>query len=362
VLARRARFEALVVAAALAGLVAVPAADAAAPTARAAVVGGREAPRGAYPWIVALSRGCGGTLIAADRILTAGHCVEDLRVSSLRAYVSAYTRQRGGYRYDGFEVEPIDIATHPDYRSLDDGGPLNDAAIIRLAEPLPDVPVVKLADPDTAMPAPGGEAKVVGWGVTRTDVRSAPLARGLREGALRVLSDTACNRVYGEDGTYRRSVMVCARSRNALRRPNTSPCVGDSGGPLVVGDTQIGIVSFGISCGALNEPTVFSRVAGLRSFTDDPEPTWAPQPLGRPRVTGTVRAGRTVTCRAPAFRGRVDRIRFRWGINGILVATGQRVRVTRNARGKVLQCRAIAVNPGGATPSTASPELRVPRR
>ena len=120
-------------------------------------------------------------------------------------------------------------------------------------------------------------------------------------------------------------------------------------------------MSFGISCGALNEPTVFSRVAGLRSFIDDPEPVWSPQPLGPATVTGTLRPGRTATCVAPQFRNPVARIRYRWGINGLLVATGRRVRVTRAARGKVLQCRAVAVNAGGETPSPASTARRVPR-
>ena len=338
---------------------AVPAA-ADGPTARGAVVGGEDAPRGAYPWIVALSRGCGGTLIAPDRILTAGHCVEDLRVTDLRAYVGAHTRRAGGYRYDGLEVDPVDIATHPGYRSLEAGGPASDSAIIRLAAPVQGVPLVPLAGPSDAVPAGGAEATVIGWGVTRTDLRRAPLAHALRQGGLRVLSDRSCNRVYGDGGSFRASVMLCARSRNALRRPNTSPCIGDSGGPLVRGGVQIGIVSFGISCGALNEPTVFSRVAGMREFIDRPEPVWAPQPLGIPQVTGSLRPGQMATCVAPAFRGRVDRVRYRWGINGLLVASGRQVRVTRAARGKVLQCRAVGVNEGGATPSAASPVRRVP--
>jgi hypothetical protein len=37
------------------------------------------------------------------------------------------------------------------------------------------------------------------------------------------------------------------------------------------------------------------------------------------------------------------------------------VRITRTALGKVLQCRAIGVNAGGATPSRMSPALRVAR-
>jgi trypsin len=332
------------------------------PKIRAAVVGGREAPAGAYPWMVALSRGCGGTLIAPDRVLTAGHCVEDMRISELRLYVGARTRRRGGYRYDGVAVRAVDAATHPLYRPLDGGGPLNDVAILRLATPVPNVPPVRLATPaEAALATSGAVATVIGWGVTKTDLQRAPLATGLQQGDLRILGDRSCNRVYGQDGSYRRSVMLCARSRNADRRPNTSPCVGDSGGPLVVGDVQVGIVSFGISCGALHEPTVFSRVAALRSFIDQPEPVWAPQPLGRARVTGTMEVGRTATCVPPAFRGQVDRLRYRWGVDGLLVATGRRVRITRGARGKVLQCRAVAVNDGGATPSAASPERRVSR-
>jgi secreted trypsin-like serine protease len=313
--------------------------------------------------MVALSRGCGGTLIAPDRVLTAGHCVEALRVADAHLFVSAYTRKRGGYTYDGRSVKAVDVATHPNYKTLDDGGPANDAAVLKLSAPITDVPLVRLARPEDAPLVAGGQvATVIGWGVTRTDLRTAPLATQLRQGGLRILSEAGCDRVYGEDDTYRSSVMLCARSKNAMRRPNTSPCVGDSGGPLVVGDLQVGIVSFGISCGALNEPTVFSRIAGLRSFIDDPDPVWSPQPLGPATVTGTLEPGRTVTCVAPPFRNPVSHIRYRWGINGLLVATSRRVRVTRAARGKVLQCRAVAENAGGETPSPASAVQRVPRR
>ena len=48
-----------------------------------AIVGGEEAAPGEFPHQVALLRGgvggslmCGGSLIAADRVLTAGHCCD----------------------------------------------------------------------------------------------------------------------------------------------------------------------------------------------------------------------------------------------------------------------------------------------
>jgi secreted trypsin-like serine protease len=330
--------------------------------ARAAVVGGEAAPAGRYPWMVALSRGCGGTLIAPDRVLTAGHCVEDLRVADLRLFVGARNRRPGTYRYDGIAVRAVDVATHPGYRSLEGGGPNADVAVLKLERPITEVPPVRLATPAQAAYFDGGSpATVVGWGVTRTDLQNAPLSTGLRRGALRILSDRTCRRIYGSDNSFRRRVMLCARSRKLSRRPNTSPCVGDSGGPLVIGgDVQVGIVSFGISCGALHEPTVFTRVAALRAFIDQPTPVWAPQPLDRARVVGEVRPGNVVTCEPPAWRNTVREIRYRWGVNGVLVATGQRVRVNASASGRALQCRAVAENAGGSTPSAASPPIQVP--
>ena len=335
----------------------------AAPKAHQSVVGGGSVPAGAYPWIVAMSRGCGGSLIAPDRVLTAGHCVEDLRVDSVRLYVGARQRSRGSLRYDGVPVRAVDVATHPGYRSLGGGGPANDVAILRLAEPVESIPPVRLAGPaDAAAYAADQPATVLGWGVTTTDRRDPPLAIGLRSGLLKVLSDRSCSRVYGDEGAYRGNVMLCARSRNAFRRPNTSPCVGDSGGPLITeAGMQVGIVSFGISCGALREPTVFAEVAGLRPFIDDPEPEWSPQPEGRPVVSGRIAPGEVVSCDPPPFRNGVRRLRYRWGVNRLLVATGRRVRITRSAVGKVLQCRVVAENEGGATPSAASPPRRVPR-
>ena len=329
--------------------------------AKSAVVGGGTVPAGAYPWIVALSRGCGGSLVAPDRVLTAGHCVEDLRVESLRLYVGATTRRRGSLRYDGTEVHPVEVATHPGYRSLTGGGPANDVAILKLDRPVEGVAPVRLAAPgDVGVYGASSPLTVLGWGVTRSDPR-AGMARALRSGRLTALSDRTCSGVYGGDGGYRASVMLCARSRNQFRKPNTSPCVGDSGGPLVGGGVQVGVVSFGISCGALREPTVFAEVAGLRPFIDAPAPVWAPQPLGRPRVSGTIATGEVVSCEPPPFRNQVRRVRYRWGVNRLLVATGRRVRITSSAQGKVLQCRVVAENEGGETPSAASPPLRVPR-
>lgn len=365
---RRAATAVLAAAAALAACAGT--AVAAQPTARTAVVSGTPAAPGQFPWMVGMNIGCGATLIAPDRVLTAAHCVEGVgedgqpgvRADRLRVFVGARLRAPGALRYDGRSVQVADIASHPLSRSVS-GARTYDAAILRLAEPVSGVPVVPLAGAASAARS-GVRGDVVGWGVTRS-VGQGTLTRALRVGALRVLGDRTCERVYGRPsqrgGVFRRATMLCtvAARRRAARRA-TSPCSGDSGGPLISRGVQVGIVSFGINCDGAREPTVFAEVAGLRAFIDDPAPTYAPQPLGAPTVEGRAAPGEVVTCRAPAFRNPVSRIVVRWGIGRRLVAvTGGSFRVPDAARGRRIACRVLAENRGGDVATDVSPYVPV---
>jgi secreted trypsin-like serine protease len=76
------------------------------------IVGGRRAAEGAFPWVVRLSVGCAGTLVAPRVVLTAGHCVRrtgpetgitvtagaaDLDSPSAIRLRSAFVRQAPGF-------------------------------------------------------------------------------------------------------------------------------------------------------------------------------------------------------------------------------------------------------------------------
>jgi trypsin len=62
-----------------------------------AVVGGEPVPVESVSWLADVG-GCGGTLVAADRVLTAGHCVMNVSLANLAAVVVG-TEQRRGTRF-----------------------------------------------------------------------------------------------------------------------------------------------------------------------------------------------------------------------------------------------------------------------
>lgn len=81
------------------------------------------------------------------------------------------------------------------------------------------------------------------------------LTNNLQYKTVPVVSNAACSVAYPNRIT---SGEVCADGRGA--------CVGDNGAPLVAYGTLIGIKSWGVGCGILNRPDVFSRVSHNANF------------------------------------------------------------------------------------------------
>ncbi len=237
-----------------------------------AVVDGDPADIREYPWTVALvepgqapinGQFCGGSLIAADWVLTAAHCV-----SGNRGRVFAPERvdvllgradldRRGGQR-----VHVIDVQIHPDRVDPD----LDiDIALIRLARPVDVLPVF-LPDGSAPTLAPGTEARVLGWGVTRRG-NDRQVDRGYSSEELLVTSvpiieDRMCERATDADAIGARGFELCAGGMTAR---GGDSCLGDSGGPLVVairfGFVQVGVVAWSAKgCGLKHNPGVYTRV------------------------------------------------------------------------------------------------------
>jgi secreted trypsin-like serine protease len=215
------------------------------------VVGGLVAPQGKFPWAVRLSMGCGGTLVDARVVLTAGHCVEGTGknksiivtagVTDLKSRRAQTARSERVIRAEGFVDE-----VHGD-----------DWAVVRLDKPLhlPTLPIGRDAIGD-------GRYVVMGWGQTRED--SIQQEERLHYATVPTVPDGTCATAYQKMG-----VALVPDEQLCAGSPGVDTCQGDSGGPMIGhgrhGEwVQVGIVSWGLGCARNGYPGVYTQLSTFR--------------------------------------------------------------------------------------------------
>ncbi len=259
------------------------------------IVNGKEAPDGKYPYQVRLYSSvedqygfCGGSIVAAQWVLTASHCVTKGDLNTGPTTQTPAEDIVVGYgsndRTQTKRIKAEKVFARPEFLAKGLDGK-HDVALIKLAEPIPDAPVVTLADPQTdrRLASAGAKVTVTGWGALWSpfdkDVAALmpDLGEGkemsdkinfpvkLREVEIEAMDNDTCNAVFAADKLSVAPTEICAMYQGT----NKASCQGDSGGPLVAatpsGFTQIGVVSWGTICGNAVTPSVFARVS---SFTD----------------------------------------------------------------------------------------------
>lgn len=155
---------------------------------------------------------CTGTVISADLIMTAFHCVEEFEESDIHVFLgTTLPTQMTDARLQ--EVEAIERHDKYEIVLTEDGNfktAFNDIALIKLSKALPGATPVKILDPSSE-PAAGAKLLLAGFGLIN-DVMGIP-ASGLNQ--------VEVSMVRVMDG----KILVTDQ------RNGSGACAGDSGGP-----------------------------------------------------------------------------------------------------------------------------------
>jgi hypothetical protein len=316
------------------------------------VVGGTPTSRAQFPFFAVVGSGCGGALVAPDRVLTAAHCRE---VVDERPQVRIGPRNELR-RVRLIALEPVYVRWQKTALKELPPGPA-DLMLLQLDRPVRDIAPVTLA---RKLPRVGTRVVTIGRGATNPTTGAG---QGVfRRGTVEVVPNSSCADQLPDAPA--RAWSVCTRDPRQLdpaaQPPFVSACFGDSGGPLLEGRVDIGAVSWGPACGSMRDPEIYANVARGRAFALAARPVWAPRVAGRPRITGVARVGATVRC-VVRWLQRPVRITYDFVIGGRVKQSGTLAtfRIPSGSRGKTVACGASGATAGGRYGSPLSPAVRV---
>lgn len=195
------------------------------------IVNGWDADQGEWPYYVRWG-GCGGSLIAPNWVLSAGHCGEQA-YDSVR--VGAFTQDGS----DGAGRSVTQRIFHPQYNDLK-----YDFLLLKLDSSV-DGPYIAL-NQDDSIPSAGEDLQVIGLG--RLNYSPGDKPDVLQEVLVPNLELSYCSGAYGG---FNEVIMFCAGNTTY------DSCVGDSGGPIMTQNgVQVGLTSFGDDCAKEGKPGV----------------------------------------------------------------------------------------------------------
>uniref|UniRef100_A0A2A4K0B4 Peptidase S1 domain-containing protein n=1 Tax=Heliothis virescens TaxID=7102 RepID=A0A2A4K0B4_HELVI len=233
------------------------------------IVGGNPSNAGQFPYQAGLLASyagisgtgiCGGSLVSANRVITAAHCWFDgINQAWLFTVVLGSTTLFSG----GTRIETSAVALHPNWQPL---LVRNDVAVIYLPS------AVQFSNTISPIALPSGSqlnqdfvgvtAVASGFGLT-SDGGSISTSQVLSHVNLNVISNSICSLAFP---LILQSSNICTSSLGGV-----STCQGDSGGPLAVTSggqpLLIGVTSFGSALGCqAGLPAAFARVTSYVDF------------------------------------------------------------------------------------------------
>ncbi|XP_034481219.1 uncharacterized protein LOC117786910 [Drosophila innubila] len=226
---------------------------------------------GEYPWHVAILKkdpkesiyACGGTLIDAQHIISAAHCIKSQNGFDLRVRLGEWDVNHDVEFFPYIERDVVSVHIHPEYYA---GTLDNDLAILKLDHPVdftknPHISPACL--PDQYSDFTNARCWTTGWGKDAFG-EHGKYQNILKEVDVPILSHHQCESQLRNTRlgySYKLNPgFICAGGEEGK-----DACKGDGGGPLVCERNGVwnvvGVVSWGIGCGQVNVPGVYVKVS-----------------------------------------------------------------------------------------------------
>lgn len=205
---------------------------------------------------------CSGTIINSNTILTAAHCIRDLKLTIIIGQYNLTGKREIGSSVHKVVKEVIHTGYEFSVNVI-----VHDIALLKFEPSLNDRRRYVKLNIDKSIDLVSrvkntGNGLILGWGrKEESDLTSSSI---LLETRVPIRTPRYCKEKLEAIGSrYFKKQHVCAGWDNGIR----DACQDDSGGPLLLEtNLQVGIISFGVSCAKPESPGVYTRVSSYSNW------------------------------------------------------------------------------------------------
>ncbi|CAF1144809.1 unnamed protein product [Adineta steineri] len=233
------------------------------------IFGGEDAIANSWPWMIyyqekklcgsnVCSGICGGTLINANYIITAAHCIGTKNATDITLIAGMHNRVSTTETATRQVRTVQSIYVHPKYDTVTN---INDIAVLRVSVPFILNTYVQPACLPGGEPKPNDQVVIAGWGAQ------------VFAGTVNDILKQAYTKIVDKCDSWWPSVDSSKQMCVANSIDGSSACQGDSGGPILAqynGQYVVsGVTSYGKDCntkGSTNSPNVYTRVSAYKAW------------------------------------------------------------------------------------------------